>query len=261
MPRVLLLGGLDPSGGAGITADATVIALHHAQALPIAIAFTEQNRLAFRRCYPVPSEQWCRALHAVLEEGEVHAVKVGLIADTLTLRTVARELTALRGQVPIVVDPVLSATAGGLIANSDLAAAYLELLVPITTVFTPNVPELAAVCEGDAKRALAAGAEAVLAKGGHAEGVHCEDVLWQGDERLAFVRSRQHVGPVRGTGCALASAIAARMAHGAGIAQACRRGGDWLAALLRVLGSASQDGLPRSLPFGRALPVLDAPLA
>jgi hydroxymethylpyrimidine/phosphomethylpyrimidine kinase len=255
-PRLLLLGGLDPSGGAGITADATVAALHLVEPLPIAVAFTEQNSRGFRRCHAVPFERWAGALRAVLDDGPVHAVKVGLLADAVTVRSVARELGALRGRAAIVVDPVLSSTAGGWRNSDDVAAAYRELLVPLASVLTPNTLELATLCAGDAKRALAAGAGALLHKGGHANGAACEDVLWQGGERIVFRRDRLACGPVRGTGCALASAIAARLAHGAPLAEACRKAGDWLAALLRALGPAAPDGLPRLLPFARVVPVV-----
>ncbi len=254
-PRVLLLGGIDPSGGAGVTADATVVALHRAEPLPIAVATTEQNRRGFRRCQPVPAESWCRALHVVLDDGPVHAVKVGLLADEVSVRTVARELAPLRGRAPIVIDPVLSATAGGWTPAPALVATVLELLVPLATVLTPNAPELAALCDGDAGRALAAGARAVLLKGGHADGASSADVLRQGDEQIVFRRERLACGPVRGTGCALAASIASRLAHGASIAAACRHAGDWVAALLRALGPADPGAAPRLLPFARVLPL------
>jgi hydroxymethylpyrimidine/phosphomethylpyrimidine kinase len=250
--RVLLFGGLDPTGGAGVTVDATVVALHHAEPLPIAVVATEQNRRAFVRATPLPTEQWTRSLRTVLDDGPVHAVKVGLVADAVTMRGIARELAPLRGTVPIVVDPVLSATAGGFTASSELVAAYHELLVPLATVLTPNLPELAALYGGDPQRALAQGAAAVLVKGGHGDGAACEDVLWQRGERLAFRRERIDCGAVRGTGCALAAAIAARLARGSSAAEACRTAGEWLAALLRVLGPAPAGGLLRLLPFGRA---------
>ncbi len=257
MRRVLLLGGIDPSGGAGLTVDATVVAMHHAEALPIALATTEQSLAGFRRCHAVAPEHWCRALHAVLADGPVHAVKVGLIPDAAILRTVARELAALPASTPIVIDPVLSATAGGLLATPELPAAYLEHLVPKATLFTPNHPELLAVCGGEATRALQAGAKAVLVKGGHAEGATCDDVLHRGKDRIEFRRERLPVGRVRGTGCTLAAAIAARLAHGASLGDACRFAGDWLAQLLRVLGpAASTDAPPRLLPFGRVPPAI-----
>jgi hydroxymethylpyrimidine/phosphomethylpyrimidine kinase len=254
-PRVLLLGGLDPSGGAGITSDATVVALHRAQPLPIAVAFTEQNRRGFRRCHAVPAETWCRALHAVLDDGDVQAVKVGLLPDEVSVRAVARELAALRNAPPIVVDPVLAATAGGWAPPAALPATVLELLVPAAALLTPNLPELAALCDGDPARALAAGTRAVLVKGGHGDGTTSDDVLYTDGDRIVFRRERQACGPVRGTGCALAAAIAARLAHGAGIGAAARHAGDWVAALLRALGPAPADGLPRTLPFARVLPL------
>lgn len=251
-PRVLLLGGLDPSCGAGITVDATVAALHHVEPLPIALLLTEQNRRRFVRSEPVPADCWRRAMHDVLADGDVHAVKVGLIGDPVLARGVARELAPLRGRAPIVIDPVLSATAGGLLPPPGLVDAYREVLLPLATLLTPNHPELGALGGGDVRNVLAAGAGAVLQKGGHDAAPHCEDVLWHGRERLAFRRERLPCGPVRGTGCALAAAIAASLARGVALAEACRRSGDWLAALLRALGPAAADALPRLLPFGRA---------
>lgn len=255
-PRVLLLGGVDPSGGAGLTIDATVVALHHGEALPVPLVITEQNRHGFHRQHPVRPEVWCRVFESVLADGPVHAAKVGLIGDAATVRTVARELTALGPDVPILVDPVLSATAGGYLAPADLAPAYREHLVGKATLFTPNVPELLAIFGGDAAAALAAGARAVLVKGGHAEDPRCEDVLFQGRDRIAFARERLVVGPVRGTGCVLASAIATRLAAGASVGDACRHAGDWLAALLRTLGPPV-DGLPRRLPLARIAPRIE----
>jgi hydroxymethylpyrimidine/phosphomethylpyrimidine kinase len=253
-PRVLLLGGVDPSGGAGITADATVVALHRAEPLPIAVATTEQNRSGFRRCEPLPPGSWCRALHAVLDDGAVHAIKLGLLPDELAVRVAARELRPLNGRVPIVIDPVLSATAGGWTAPAAVAAAYLELLLPLATVVTPNVPELAALGGGPGPL-LAAGAGAVLQKGGHGDGATSDDVLYERDGHVLYRRERLPCGPVRGTGCALAAAIAARLAHGAPLASACRAAGDWLAALLRALGPAPANGPPRVLPFGAVPPL------
>lgn len=251
-PRVLLLGGLDPSGGAGATLDTTVAALHGVEPLPVVLAWTEQNRRGFRRSEPVPAAQWQRALRAVLDDGPVQAVKVGMVGDADGMHGVARALAPLRGAVPIVVDPVLFATAGGLSPDAGLVAACREALLPLASLLTPNTPELAALCAGDPSRALSAGAGAVLQKGGHGDGDVSEDVLWLPRERVAFRRPRLPCGPVRGTGCALAAAIASRLARGDALAAACAGAGDWVAALLRALGPAPPDGLPRLLPLARA---------
>ncbi len=244
--RVLLLGGIAPSGGAGIPTDATVTALHGAQPLPVVIAWTVQDQRAFRACEPLAAATWLAAL-AAAADGGVDAVKVGLVADAASAASLAQALAPLR--VPIVVDPVLSATAGGYAPGPGLARAYREHLLPLATVFTPNLPELDAVCAGDAGQALAAGARAVLVKGGHGVGPFADDVLWHGGSRVTFRRPRLPCGAVRGTGCALASAVAARLALGDSVPAACEGAGDWLAGLLRELGPARAQGLPRTLPF------------
>jgi hydroxymethylpyrimidine/phosphomethylpyrimidine kinase len=252
MTRILLLGGLDPSGGAGLTLDATVVALHGGEPLPVAVATTEQNRRGFRRCDPLPAERWRGALAAVADDGPFAAVKIGLVGDVRTVAALAEWLATLPRTVPIVVDPVLGATSGGFAPGPELAAAYRRWLVPLATVFTPNLPELTAL-GGAVPPLLAAGARAVLVKGGHGDGVHAEDVLHVDGATHPFRRPRLAIGAVRGTGCALASALACRLARGTGIVAASRSAGDWLARLLVALAAAGAgDGLPRLLPFAAA---------
>ena len=252
MRRVLLLGGLDPCGGAGITADATVVAVHGAQPLPIAIALTVQNRHGFRRLDVVPAATWRLALDAAFADGDVHAVKVGLLGSTAAVATVAASLLPLRGRVPIIVDPVLSATAGGFDPPAALAAAYRSHLLPLATVLTPNRPEAQAIYDARPEIALATGCAFVLEKGGHGTGACVEDRLFWASGEQCYRRSRLVVGPVHGTGCAFASALATWLAQGLDVPSACARAGEWLAGLLGVLGPTPADGLPRSLPLGRA---------
>lgn len=250
-PRVLLLGGLDPTGGAGITADATVIALHGGQALPIAVVCTAQNRRGFRARFPVPTSQWQEAFAAALDDGPVHAVKTGLLGSVAAVAAVAAALRPVAARVPVVVDPVLSATAGGYEAAAEVAAAYRTHLLPLAALATPNGPELEALASGDPGALLAAGCRAVLQKGGHGEGPFAEDVLHTPAGSRTRRRPRLPTGPVHGTGCALSSAIAVRLARGEPLAAACEAAGDWLAALLVALGPPG-DGLPRPLPFAAA---------
>jgi len=249
MRRVLLLGGLDPCGGAGITADATVVAIHGAQPLPIAVVLTAQNRHGFQALDPVPGAAWQRALRAALADGEVHAVKVGLLGRTETVAAVAEALTALRGRAPIVVDPVLSATAGGFEAPAALAEAYRSQLLPLASVLTPNRPEALFLYGPRPEVALALGCGFVLEKGGHGEGAFVEDRLHGLAGETRFRRPRLPVGSVHGTGCALASALATRLAQGCDVASACAMAGEWLFGLLQALGPAPAGGLPRPLPL------------
>ena len=253
--RVLLLGGVDPCGGAGITADALVVAAHGAWPLPIAVVLTAQNRHRFDQRFEVPVLQWRAALAAALADGEVHAVKTGLLGGAAAITEVAAALRPIAARVPIVVDPVLSATAGGLLASTEEALAYKNCLLPLAALATPNLPEAEALFGGDPKKAFATGCRAVLCKGGHGGGEFVDDVLSQPASELHFRRARLEVGPVHGTGCALASAIAARLALGIELEQACALAGDWLHALLRELGPARSDALPRPLPLGRPLPL------
>lgn len=252
--RVLLLGGLDPSGGAGLTADATVVALHGLVPLPVPVCLTVQGLGGFRRLVPVERSVWRDALAAVLDDGPVHAIKLGLLGDADLARELADVLTPIADVAPLVLDPVLSATAGGLDAPAELARVYRERLLPLAAVFTPNQPELAAICAGRASVALQHGAGAVLGKGGHGDGPLSEDLLQLPGAHFAFRRQRLPVGRVRGTGCALASAIASGLAAGLDVPLACQRAGDWLHALLQKLGPAPDTAPPRLLPWAAVRP-------
>ena len=190
----------------------------------------------------------------MLDDGPVHAVKVGLLGSAAAVEATAAALRPFAGHVPIVVDPVLSATAGGFEAPGDLAAAYREHLLPLASLATPNLPELEVLGAGSVQSLLATGCGAVLQKRGHADGEFACDELHTAAQSWTFRRPRRAVGPVRGTGCALASAIAARLAAGATMADACGAAGDWLAELLRALGPAAADDLPRVLPFAACVP-------
>jgi hydroxymethylpyrimidine/phosphomethylpyrimidine kinase len=250
-PRVLLVGGVDPSGGAGLSVDAAVTVACGAAPLPVPIALTVQSRRGFRELMPVPESSWRGAIEAQFADAPVHAVKVGLVGDVGNVLALAATLRRLAAGVPIIVDPVLGATAGGLRGSDELLAAYRSQLVPLATLLTPNAPELAALFNGDVDVALASGAGAVLHKGGHREGAQSVDELHDAVGMRAFARERLAIGPVRGTGCALASAIAALLARGFGLDEAVRHAGDRLAAVLASLGPPASDGLPRLLPLAR----------
>ncbi len=249
MARILLLGGLDPSGGAGLTLDATVVKFLGADPLPVALATTVQGLRGFVRCAAIEDELLDEQVATVLADGHVHAVKVGLVASPRQVAVVAELLRRQLGGVPIVVDPVLSATAGGMVANDELVAAYREHLVPLAALVTPNVPELEALAQGDATALLGLGAKNVLAKGGHAKGPKASDTLFaQLGEVHDFERQRFACGPVRGTGCALASAIATHFANGRSMFDACALAGDWLNRMLQQV-KPQPNGLPQHLPL------------
>lgn len=244
---VLVIGGLDPSGGAGITADARTLLLHGCEALPVLAAVAVQNRFGMQRVEPVASELVRRQLVAAIEDGGVRAAKTGLLGSAARVREVAAWLRELAPDLPLVVDPVLSATAGGYEAGRDVARAYRETLLARATVFTPNAPELEAVAEGgNVGSLLTSGCKAVLHKGGHAEGSVVVDRLVTATAASNFEHERLPVGAVHGTGCALASAVAAGLAHGLSIAASTQKAVVWLERCLRAMGRASGT-LPRPL--------------
>ena len=246
--RVLVIGGLDPGGGAGLTADACVLHAHGAMALPVATTWTAQNRFGATRVEAVPAAMWQAAMAAAVGDGEVHAIKTGLLASATQVRALAGCLRPLAARVPLVVDPVLSVTAGGYAAAAEVAAAYRTDLAPLATVFTPNAPELAAVLgSGSIAALLRDGCRAVLCKGGHADGGVLTDRLVTVDGARDFVHPRRPAGPVHGTGCALASALASGLAHGLDLASACAGAIDYLQRCLQAMGLPDASGRPRPL--------------
>ncbi len=252
MARIVVLGGLDPSGGAGLTLDARVLSVHGCVALPVAAALTVQNRRGLSRLEPVAAALVLEQLQAALGDGDVAAIKTGLIGSADLVEGLAAALPRLAKGIPLVVDPVLSATAGGYEAGPELARAYREALAPLACVFTPNLPEAGAILsqlDGPAGL-IARGCQGVLQKGGHGAAAMLEDQYWDRHGVVRMEHPALSIGSVRGTGCALASALSAFLARGLEPAAAARRAVDWLQGLLRLLqAEPAADGLPRHLPL------------
>jgi len=220
---VLVLAGLDPSGGGGILADAEVIRALGARPLCVATALTVQTTRAVRRWEAVSPALVSESAHALLLEENVRAVKIGMIGDVKVAEAIAKLLDARR-DLPVVVDPVLQASSGTLLFKGTLQQArdaYLSLSGQ--ALITPNLLEVAALLNlkaqppdaselEEAARALVAkGVRAALVKGGHLAGDPV-DVLAMGGAAEHFAGSRIPV-KARGTGCRLSSAIAAGLAQ------------------------------------------------
>ena len=213
-PAVLVLAGLDPSGGAGLLADAEAIRAMGARPLCVATALTVQTTRAARSFKAVDAALIAESVRALLEEEEVRAIKIGMVGDASN----ARAIRALLPQgVPVVVDPVLAASSGTPLF-SGRPRELLELARG--AVLTPNLAEAEALLEGpaDARTLLARGPAAVLLKGGHLPGPPT-DVLALPANTESFSAGRIPV-KARGTGCRLASAIAAGLARGVPVREA-----------------------------------------
>ncbi len=212
---VLVLAGLDPSGGAGLLADAETIRAFGLRPLCVATALTVQttrHALQFQPVAPLLVRDSARAL---LEEEDIRSIKIGMVGAEQVARAIADLLPDFRA-LPLVVDPVLVASSGApLFKGPDGAAAYLELMRG--AIVTPNLDEAEALAgtraqEAAARALVERGAKAALVKGGHLEG-DAIDLLFDGEHVFRLAASRLAVRR-RGTGCRLASALAAGLAAG-----------------------------------------------
>jgi hydroxymethylpyrimidine/phosphomethylpyrimidine kinase len=237
-PRLLTIAGSDSGGGAGIQADLKTFAAHGAYGMSVITALTAQNTREVRAVHEVPPEMVAAQIDAVLDDIGADAVKIGMLASAPIVRTVADRLRAHHGTFPIVLDPVMIAKSGDALLRDDAVEAILEDLLPLCTLVTPNLPELARMTglpvATEAERQAAAealgdrGGIAVLAKGGHAEGNEVVDLLVEERRAYRFAGPRLNARSSHGTGCTLSSAIAARLAAGEPLPRAVEGAIAWL---------------------------------
>jgi hydroxymethylpyrimidine/phosphomethylpyrimidine kinase len=210
-PTVLLIAGLDPSGGAGLLADTRIVLASGLHPIGVATALTEQDSRECVRMNPVAAEVIAAQLARLVDDFAIKSVKIGMLATADNARAVAHSLRALDG-VPVVLDPVLRATRGVALLDGDAREALAPLL-RLATVVTPNVDELAALGGVDALRDFGT---AVLAKGGHLPGAPI-DRLYDEQGEVELPGERIPGEPPHGTGCALSTEIACGLALGLGL--------------------------------------------
>ena len=240
-PAVLVIAATDSSGGAGLTRDVRVLTDFGVDALCVVTAVTAQSDKKVSAVHHVPAEVIRAQIAAAFATRQIGAIKIGMLGTQATVEAVVAELLAAYG-IPIVVDPVLVSTSGGVLLDAGGRAALTGSLFRIATLVTPNVPEAAALLgeplatdEADlirqGQRLLGFGSQATLLKGGHRDGEEAVDLLMSGAsiERIA---SKRVVGSSRGTGCALASGIAAGLAAGNPLGEACRAAKHYVVAML-----------------------------
>jgi hydroxymethylpyrimidine/phosphomethylpyrimidine kinase len=214
IPRVLVIAGSDSGGGAGIQADIKAIMAFGGHAMTAITAITAQNTLGVSEMLVLEPALVIAQIDAVLSDIGADAIKIGMIGSPTIAEAVADRLALPDARVPLVFDPVMVATNGATLADAATIVAF-ERLMALATVVTPNLPELA-VLSPDGPEALAAriGA-AVLAKGGHGEGDRLIDRLVFADGSTeTWIDDRIDTRHTHGTGCTLASAIAAGLACG-----------------------------------------------
>jgi hydroxymethylpyrimidine/phosphomethylpyrimidine kinase len=234
-PVVLCVGGLDPAGRAGLLADVRAVEAMGGRALAVATALTHQTSSRAAGFVPVAAEVVARQVSMLLEDEPVGAVKVGQLASLSTARVLA---PLLRGATVVLDTPFATSSGVDLIPASDREEAY-GLLFPLAALVTPNLPEwsrLRRPDEADREAMRRLGVRQLLLKGGHADANRAED-LWLGTTTGGDTVERTFSAPrlpgrFRGTGCALASAIAAELARGAAMEAAIEGAKGWLTSML-----------------------------
>ncbi|MCC6716730.1 MAG: bifunctional hydroxymethylpyrimidine kinase/phosphomethylpyrimidine kinase [Acetobacteraceae bacterium] len=235
--RVLIIAGSDSGGGAGIQADIKTVTALNAFAMTAVTALTAQNTLGVQGVHPVPLPFIRLQIRSVVDDLGVDAVKTGMLGDAATIDLVAEELDRLAltkvGGVPVVVDPVMVAKGGHKLLADQAVAHLRRVLLPRAALLTPNLPEAALLAdmeittEADMHRAatvlLGFGVPAVLLKGGHLDSTDVLDLLATAEGVREFRSARIATRHTHGTGCTLASAIAAGLAQGLPLADAVAR--------------------------------------
>lgn len=249
-PIVMVLAGHDPTGGAGIQADIEALTSLGCHPCTVITALTAQDTQNVKDFQPVPATFLIEQARAVLEDMPVAAFKIGMTASVEiveAIHTLLRDYPTL----PVILDPVLAGGGGGSLARGHLVDALMDLLVPQTTVITPNSVEARRLCEDAdsleacAQQLMAQGAEYVFITGGHESSPDIVNRLWGHRQFISEYCQPRLPGEFHGTGCTLASAVAGYLAHGAAVPTAVR---DAQAYTARTVAHARRLGMGQLIP-------------
>ncbi len=229
-PIILCLAATDPSGGAGLAADILAISAMGGYALPVVTAITVQDTLGVEDIHPLEAEWVADQARCVLEDMPVAAFKIGVMGSVEIVAAIA-EVVSDYPDIPLILDPVLASEGGDPLANEQVIIAMRELLLPQTTVLTPNVLEARRLASHDgdeedpdldecAGRLIGMGCEFVLITGTHESGPQVTNRLYGSEGLIQALHWDRLPGSYHGSGCTLASSLAAAMSTGAELQQA-----------------------------------------
>lgn len=243
VPNVLSIAGSDPSGGAGIQADLRTFAALGVHGCAAVSLLTAQNTREITGTLPTPSDFLTLQLETLAADVAIDAVKIGALGNRDVVRAVARFLAAREFQ-SVVLDPVVRAGSGAPLLDDAGVEAMVKDLLPLVDLVTPNALEagvLAGVPVPSTRRTAidaacslhGAGAANVLLTGGHIDdGGECVDLLFDGEQLHELRVPRVSAGRLHGTGCTLSSAIAALLALGHALPDACAEAQQFVAAAI-----------------------------
>jgi len=257
-PIVLSIAASDPSGGAGIQADLMTISSFGCHALSAITALTVQDSIGVESLMSIDPEWVEDQARTILEDMPVAAFKIGLLGSVENIAVVA-EIIADYPDVPLVFDPVLASGRGDQLSDEDMISAMRELLLPQTTILTPNSIEARRLGADDdddesgphlplnecARRLIDTGCEYVLLTGTHENTPEVVNDLYHRGGLLRSDRWDRLQGSYHGSGCTLASAVAACLAHGLAIEDAVRQAQDYT---WQALAAGFRPGMGQFIP-------------
>lgn len=257
--RVLIIAGSDSGGGAGIQADIKTVTALGGYAMTAITAVTVQNTLGVTGVHAIPPDVVRAQIEAVQSDLGADAWKIGMLGSAAHVRVVEASyrwtMETFGSAPPMILDPVMIAKGGAALLSDDAVAVIRDELTPCAALITPNAPEAERltgleVRDLDGQKRAAdmlvnrLGAWCALVKGGHIEGDRVRDVLLTGDGMRVFESPRIDTKATHGTGCTLASAIAAYVAQGLEIEPAVERGRDYLMQAIRAAPGFGQGHQP-----------------
>jgi hydroxymethylpyrimidine/phosphomethylpyrimidine kinase len=255
-PIVLAFAATDPSAGAGLQADILTLASMGCHPLSVVTAITIQDTVGVEDVLALDAEWVADQARCVLEDMPVSVFKIGLLGSVEIIAAIA-EIVSDYPEVPLILDPVLGSGRGDELATDDIISAMRELLIPQTTVLTPNSLEARRLAQEDgdenefpaldecARRLLTLGTEFVLITGTHENTPEVVNTLYA---REGIVRSdswQRLPGGFHGSGCTLAAAIAATLANGLDVAEAVRDAQEYT---WQALSAAYRPGMGQHIP-------------
>jgi hydroxymethylpyrimidine/phosphomethylpyrimidine kinase len=241
-PLVLTFAASDPTGGAGLQADVLTLAALGCHPLSVLTGVTVQDTSGVELLEPLDAQLVARQARRVLAESTVAAFKVGVVASAENARAIAA-IAREHAHVPLVLDPVLASGRGDPLASAATLDALLQALVPAATVITPNTLEAERL--GGVPRLLELGCRHVLLTGTHEAGAEVTNRLYDARGLVREDRWQRLPGSYHGSGCTLASALAARLAKGDDVPAAARAAQEFT---WRALGAAFRSGAGQSTP-------------
>lgn len=253
--RVLIVAGSDSGGGAGIQADIKTVTALGGYAMTAITAITVQNTLGVSAVHEVPVEIVRGQIDAVMSDLGADAWKLGMLGSAAHVRAVSDAYRDVGAGAPMVLDPVMIAKGGAALLEPDAIEVIGAQLIPLAAIVTPNAPEAEALTgievrdlDGQMSAAEALveqlGAYAALVKGGHVEGDVIRDVLLTREGYRVFEGPRIATKATHGTGCTLASAIAAYIAQGVAIEAAVEKARAYLIEAIRAAPGLGQGHQP-----------------